>query len=259
MSGWEAGIRTARLPLDALPPFVVPRSIWGTRAHPASRPLSAAHFHARRIVSAISLLVVVLRNGFAVACARALPRSVQNLDLPEIVVLAYPATAVLTVILFHAQDLRPVRLLLVSVARWLGQQQRDAIDYLREENQVLGSQPVPSGTSSSESEPPSTPPAASFHGLEDCAVCLLKQEVLEAVSGHHCFGVVNLTALNMLHGESRMASRSPCGMTLGRQAGSSTFSLWSSRARQRERSASIPLTNGTTTCLCKRCCRRARW
>ena len=55
------------------------------------------------------------------------------------------------------------------------------------------SQPVPSGTSSSESEPPSTPPAASFHGLEDCDVCLLKQGVLGAVSGHHRFGVVNLT------------------------------------------------------------------
>lgn len=34
----------------------------------------------------------------------------------------------------------PFRLLLVSVAGWLGQQQRDAIDYLREENQVLREQ-----------------------------------------------------------------------------------------------------------------------
>jgi hypothetical protein len=31
----------------------------------------------------------------------------------------------------------PFRLLLVSIAGWLGQQQRDAIDYLREENRVL--------------------------------------------------------------------------------------------------------------------------
>jgi putative transposase len=31
----------------------------------------------------------------------------------------------------------PFRLLLISVAGWLGQQQRDAIDYLREENRVL--------------------------------------------------------------------------------------------------------------------------
>jgi hypothetical protein len=29
----------------------------------------------------------------------------------------------------------PFRLLLISVAGWLGQQQRDAIDYLREENE----------------------------------------------------------------------------------------------------------------------------
>ena len=34
----------------------------------------------------------------------------------------------------------PFRLLLISVAGWLGQQQRDAIDYLREENLVLREQ-----------------------------------------------------------------------------------------------------------------------
>ena len=33
----------------------------------------------------------------------------------------------------------PFRLLLISVAGWLGQQQRDAIDYLREENRVSAS------------------------------------------------------------------------------------------------------------------------
>jgi hypothetical protein len=36
--------------------------------------------------------------------------------------------------------LDPFRLLVVSLARWLGQQQRDAIDYLREENRVLREQ-----------------------------------------------------------------------------------------------------------------------
>jgi transposase len=34
----------------------------------------------------------------------------------------------------------PLRLLVISVAGWLGQQQRDAIDYLREENRVLREQ-----------------------------------------------------------------------------------------------------------------------
>ncbi len=34
----------------------------------------------------------------------------------------------------------PFRLLLVSVTGWLGQQQGDAIDYLRKENQVLREQ-----------------------------------------------------------------------------------------------------------------------
>jgi hypothetical protein len=34
----------------------------------------------------------------------------------------------------------PFRLLLVSIAGWLSQQQRDAIDYLREENGVLREQ-----------------------------------------------------------------------------------------------------------------------
>ena len=34
----------------------------------------------------------------------------------------------------------PFRLLLVSIAGWLGQQQRDAIEYLREENRVLREQ-----------------------------------------------------------------------------------------------------------------------
>jgi hypothetical protein len=34
----------------------------------------------------------------------------------------------------------PFRLLLVSIAGWLSQQQRDAIDYLREENRVLREQ-----------------------------------------------------------------------------------------------------------------------
>ena len=62
---------------------------------------------------------------------------------------------------------------------------------------------VPRGTSSSESGPPSTPPAASFHGLEDGDMCLLKQEVLGAVSGHHRFGVVNLTMPDRMIGRSR--------------------------------------------------------
>lgn len=34
----------------------------------------------------------------------------------------------------------PFRLLLISVAGWLGQPQRDAIDYLREENRALREQ-----------------------------------------------------------------------------------------------------------------------
>jgi hypothetical protein len=34
----------------------------------------------------------------------------------------------------------PFRLLLVSIAGWLSRQQRDAIDYLREENRVLREQ-----------------------------------------------------------------------------------------------------------------------
>jgi putative transposase len=34
----------------------------------------------------------------------------------------------------------PFRLLLISVAGWLGQQQREAIDYLREQNRVLREQ-----------------------------------------------------------------------------------------------------------------------
>ena len=34
----------------------------------------------------------------------------------------------------------PFRLLLISVAGWLGQQQRDAIDYLQEENRALREQ-----------------------------------------------------------------------------------------------------------------------
>src|SRR5437879_11676754 len=34
----------------------------------------------------------------------------------------------------------PFRLLLISVAGWLGQQQRDVIDYLQEENRVLREQ-----------------------------------------------------------------------------------------------------------------------
>ena len=38
------------------------------------------------------------------------------------------------------RTLDPFRLLLISVAGWLGQQQRDAIDYLREENRVLQEQ-----------------------------------------------------------------------------------------------------------------------
>jgi hypothetical protein len=40
------------------------------------------------------------------------------------------------------RTLDPFRLLLVSVAGWLGQQQRDAIDYLREENRALREQLV---------------------------------------------------------------------------------------------------------------------
>ena len=38
------------------------------------------------------------------------------------------------------RTLDPFRFLLVTVAGWLGQQQRDAIDYLREENRVLREQ-----------------------------------------------------------------------------------------------------------------------
>jgi hypothetical protein len=38
------------------------------------------------------------------------------------------------------RTLDPFRLLLVSIAGWLSQQQRDAIDYLREENRVLREQ-----------------------------------------------------------------------------------------------------------------------
>ena len=34
----------------------------------------------------------------------------------------------------------PFRLLLISIAGWLGQQQRDVIDYLQEENRVLRQQ-----------------------------------------------------------------------------------------------------------------------
>jgi hypothetical protein len=37
----------------------------------------------------------------------------------------------------NARTFDPFRLLLISVAGWVGQQQRDAIDYLREENRVL--------------------------------------------------------------------------------------------------------------------------
>ncbi len=40
----------------------------------------------------------------------------------------------------NAPDLRPVPTALISIAGWLGQQQRDAIDYLREENRVLREQ-----------------------------------------------------------------------------------------------------------------------
>jgi hypothetical protein len=39
----------------------------------------------------------------------------------------------------------PFRLLLISIAGWLGQQQRDVIDYLQEENRVLGSSSETSG------------------------------------------------------------------------------------------------------------------
>jgi hypothetical protein len=39
------------------------------------------------------------------------------------------------------RTLDPFRLLLIFVAGWLGQQQREAIDYLREENRVLREQP----------------------------------------------------------------------------------------------------------------------
>jgi hypothetical protein len=37
----------------------------------------------------------------------------------------------------------PFRLLLISVAGWLGQQQRDAIDYLREATSAVGWRPRP--------------------------------------------------------------------------------------------------------------------
>src|SRR5215472_15062976 len=39
-----------------------------------------------------------------------------------------------------SQSLDPFRFLLVTVAGWLGQQQRDVIDYLQEENRVLRQQ-----------------------------------------------------------------------------------------------------------------------
>ena len=39
-----------------------------------------------------------------------------------------------------SRTLDPFRFLLVSVAGWLSQQQRDAIDYLQEENRVLREQ-----------------------------------------------------------------------------------------------------------------------
>jgi hypothetical protein len=34
----------------------------------------------------------------------------------------------------------PLRLLLISIAGWLGRQQRDVIDYLQEENRILRQQ-----------------------------------------------------------------------------------------------------------------------
>jgi hypothetical protein len=36
--------------------------------------------------------------------------------------------------------LDPFRFVLIAVAGWMNQQQQDAIDYLREENRILGEQ-----------------------------------------------------------------------------------------------------------------------
>ena len=38
------------------------------------------------------------------------------------------------------RTLDPFRFLLITIAGWLGQQHRDAIDYLREENRILREQ-----------------------------------------------------------------------------------------------------------------------
>ncbi len=53
---------------------------------------------------------------------------VQKLDLLQIVQVAEPFVAVLAAILVPRPGLDPVRLMLISVAGWLGQQQPDAID-----------------------------------------------------------------------------------------------------------------------------------
>ena len=55
------------------------------------------------------------------------------------------------------------------------------------------SQPVPSGTSSSQSDPQSTPERASFHGLEDGNLCLLKERNLGRSPRQNRLRVVNLT------------------------------------------------------------------
>jgi hypothetical protein len=72
---------------------------------------------------------------------KASPRKVQIFDFVCSVQLAEHLKAAVRC---YAGPIRrtvdPFRLLLVSIAGWLSQQQRDAIDYLREENGVLREQ-----------------------------------------------------------------------------------------------------------------------
>jgi len=67
-------------------------------------------------------------------------RNVQEFDLFDLASFKVPCTAVGC----YPDPMRPTfdpfRLLLISVAGWLGQQQRDVIDYLQEENRVLRQQ-----------------------------------------------------------------------------------------------------------------------
>ncbi len=69
------------------------------------------------------------------------PRKVQEFDLsdfpPVVRSFARRPAAILTKC---AATFDPFRLLLISIAGWLGQQQRDVIDYLHEENRVLRQQ-----------------------------------------------------------------------------------------------------------------------